>query len=108
MSNASDLDQSDEQPSDEELDEWARATEKVMADCANSQPWEGGPIWMNGHGPLRDALEIADVPEEYFGRSQTEFGVRVVEDASLGMVHQRSQRRSRNFPGGYGRSRHRS
>ena len=66
MSNASDLDHAAEQPSEEELDEWARATEEIMSDCANSQPWEGGTIWMNGHGPLRDALGIADVPEEHF------------------------------------------
>jgi hypothetical protein len=57
----------DDQPTDEELDEWARATEQVMSKCAYSQPYEDGePVWLNDHGPLRDALDIAGVSEEYF------------------------------------------
>jgi rubredoxin len=67
MADAFEPEEIDGEPTVGELEEWARATEQVMSKCANSQPYEEGePIWINGHGPLRDALDIAGVPEEHF------------------------------------------
>ena len=60
----------DETEEDEELyteaglEDFARTVEGYLSKCANSQPWEGGPIGMNPHTSLSDVMYRADVPEE--------------------------------------------
>jgi hypothetical protein len=56
-----DLSETDQEPTDEQLDVWAR--ENMMSKCSNWQPYdEGEPVWLNQHGPLEDALATADIP----------------------------------------------
>jgi len=62
-----DLDEIEEEPTDEQLDSWARDVENMMSKCSYGQPYEDGePVWLNQHGTLADALEMADVPEEHY------------------------------------------
>ena len=62
-----DLNETDQEPTDEQLDVWARDVENMMSKCSNGQPYdEGEPVWLNQHGPLEDALETADIQAEYY------------------------------------------
>jgi hypothetical protein len=49
----------------EDLENFARAVEALLANCSNGQSWEDGePVWMNNHTELNYVMDDADVPED--------------------------------------------